>query len=92
MKIERICNEPDMIAAGGGYVLTASMGSARLEENRVINVLIEMMFSLAEKGEVSDALANAHGCIMQTDHMNARNYVYIPDDEFALRSIPLEDR
>ena len=87
MKIQNV-DEDDIIKAGGGYVLTAEF-SNQLEDNRVINVLVEMMHSLARNGEVSEDLANFHGCHHHGNGMD-RNFVYLPNDEFALRSLNLK--
>lgn len=88
MKIQKVTNEQDILDAGGGYVLTAEFAT-RERDNAIINVLVEMMHTLARCGEVSDDLANSFGC---HHHSNgeARNFVYLPDDEFALRSLGVE--
>lgn len=85
MKIQKVTDEQDILDAGGGYVLTAEFAT-RERDNAIINVLVEMLHTLARCGEVSDDLANFAGC----HHHSAgesRNFVYLPDDEFALRSL-----
>jgi hypothetical protein len=90
MKIQKVTNEQDILDAGGGYVLTAEFVT-RERDNAIINVLVEMMHTLARCGEVSDELANSFG---RHYHGNgeSRYFVYLPDDEFALRSLNKEDR
>lgn len=82
MHVQKV-TDPELLEEGGGYVLTAQTE----QDNAVVNVLVEMMFSLAKVGDVSDFLANVHGCVHLGPRKD-RNFVALPNDVFALRSIP----
>ena len=86
MKVQKIDHtfDDDLISAGGGYCLTAEIGTEDID-NAIVNVIVEMMSKLAAAGIVSETLVNAHGCLCHGQH--ARNFVYIPDDAFALRDM-----
>ena len=77
MTISRV-TDPKILAAGGGYVLTAEND----QDNAVINVLVEMMQTLYVDDVIDEDLVNSHGCVRDVE--NARNYVTIPNDEFAM--------